>query len=94
VCRFAVLHVESCTGVHMQFWRLKAKLRGVCVRKQVSAGALGQRNFACLDFGGLGVEVFLDFPGSYLTLVFWRVGFVFLPFLRFELCVFFSGVFA
>jgi hypothetical protein len=78
----------------MQFWRLKAKLRGVCVRKQVSAGTLGQQKFACLDFGGLGVEVLLDFPGSYFALGFWCVGFVFLPFLCFELCVFFSGVFA
>jgi len=94
VRRFAVLHVESCTGVHMQFWRLKARLRDVCVRKQVSVGTLGRQNVACLGFGGLGVEVFLDFPGSYFTLGFWRVGFVFLPFLCFELCVFFSGVFA
>jgi hypothetical protein len=94
VRRFAGLHVESCTEVYMQFWRLEAKLRSVCVRKLVSAGTLGRQNFACLGFGGLGVEVFLDFPGSYFAFGFWRVGFVFLPFLCFELCVFFGGVFA
>ena len=60
MCRFAVLHVESCTGVHMQFWRLKAKLRGVCVRKQMSAGTLGRQKFACLDFAGFVCTVSED----------------------------------
>jgi hypothetical protein len=44
----------------MQFWRLRAKLRGVCVRKRVSAGTLGRQKFACLDFAGFVCTVSED----------------------------------